>query len=61
MELLNVKKDQKIKRSNEAESFCQTVDPSRGPLTQPAGKVSGGDSEQTNEIETWKLCEGRTT
>ena len=54
-------KDQKMKRSNEAESFCQTVDPSRGPLTQPAGKVSGRDSEQTNKIETWKLCEGRTT
>ena len=56
-----VTKDQKIKRSNEAESFCQTVHPGRGPLTQPAGKVSGGDSEQTNKIETWKLCEGRTT
>ena len=52
---------QRIKGSNEAESFCQTVDPGRGPLTQPAGKVSGGDSEQTNKIETWKLCEGRTT
>ena len=52
---------QRIKGSNEAESFCQTVDPGRGPLTQPAGKVSGGDSEQTNKFETWKLCEGRTT
>ena len=49
------------KGSNEAESFCQTGDPGRGPLTEPAGKVSGGDSEQTNKIETWKLCEGRTT
>ena len=50
------------KGSNEAESFCQTGDPGRGPLTEPAGKVSGGYSEQKKEnLETWKLCEGRTT